>query len=147
MSRPKLGVINGGLSECPDKPNCLCSCSAKKANRVLPYPLNCSADEACDRLIAIVSSMKRSRIVEQVSVASKANEVGEDAGSSDRYIRVEFRSFLFRFVDDFELLISETDQVIHVRSASRVGYGDLGVNARRVEFIRQALAELDNTHE
>jgi uncharacterized protein (DUF1499 family) len=54
----------------------------------------------------------------------------------ERYIHAEFTSFLFRFVDDVEFLLDDGSKTIHVRSASRVGYSDLGVNRRRVEAIR-----------
>ena len=57
------------------------------------------------------------------------------------YLHVEFRSAFFRFVDDVEFLIDTEDQVIHFRSASRVGYSDLGVNRRRMERIREAFSE------
>jgi len=49
---------------------------------------------------------------------------------------VEFRSNVFRFVDDVEFLFDREKKLIHVRSASRVGYSDLGVNRKRVEKIR-----------
>jgi uncharacterized protein (DUF1499 family) len=52
------------------------------------------------------------------------------------YLHAEFTSALFRFVDDVEFLLDDGTKTIHVRSASRVGYSDLGVNRRRVEAIR-----------
>jgi uncharacterized protein (DUF1499 family) len=53
------------------------------------------------------------------------------------YLRAESRSAIFRFVDDVEFLADEAAKVIHVRSASRLGSSDLGVNRRRVESIRK----------
>ena len=58
------------------------------------------------------------------------------------YLHVEFRSALFRFVDDVEFFVVPSEQAIHFRSASRVGHGDLGVNRRRMELIRQRFAEV-----
>jgi uncharacterized protein (DUF1499 family) len=55
---------------------------------------------------------------------------------TESYWHVEFRSRIFRFVDDVEFLFDRDSKVIHVRSASRVGYSDLGVNRARVEKIR-----------
>ena len=52
------------------------------------------------------------------------------------YIRVEFRSVMFKFVDDVEFLFDDDQNVIHVKSASRVGYYDFGANRKRVEHIR-----------
>jgi uncharacterized protein (DUF1499 family) len=54
----------------------------------------------------------------------------------DGYLWTTFTSRLFRFVDDVEFRMVSTDGIIHVRSASRVGYSDLGVNRRRVEKLR-----------
>lgn len=52
------------------------------------------------------------------------------------YLHVEFRSPFFGFVDDVEFLADEAANVIHVRSASRIGYSDGGTNRRRVEMLR-----------
>jgi uncharacterized protein (DUF1499 family) len=57
---------------------------------------------------------------------------------SAAYLHVEFQSNIFRFIDDVEFVVDDAAKVVHVRSASRVGYYDLGVNRRRVEKIRQA---------
>lgn len=59
------------------------------------------------------------------------------------YLHAEVRSFLFRFVDDLEFLIDTEQSLIHMRSASRTGYSDLGVNRRRVEHVRKAFAGLE----
>ncbi len=58
--------------------------------------------------------------------------------ASDDYLHAEERSRLFRFVDDLELLAAPDGELI-VRSASRVGRSDLGVNRRRVERLRALL--------
>jgi uncharacterized protein (DUF1499 family) len=57
---------------------------------------------------------------------------------TENYIHATFTSRIFRFVDDVEFYFMRDAPVIHVRSASRVGYSDLGVNRKRVEKIRQA---------
>jgi len=57
------------------------------------------------------------------------------------YLHVEFRSTLFRFVDDVEFVIDEPQGLIHIRSASRVGYSDLGANRKRMEKIRLAFQQ------
>ena len=51
-----------------------------------------------------------------------------------------FTSRLFRFVDDFALRVDGSAGLLHIRSASRVGYGDFGVNRRRVERFRAGFA-------
>jgi uncharacterized protein (DUF1499 family) len=126
---PDVGLLEDGqLHDCAEPPNCVCSCASDESQRVKPFPITGSIEDTYQRLIAIVSKLRGATIVEQ---------------QENRYLRVEFRSLIFRFVDDFELSISESEGVTHVRSASRVGYGDLGVNARRVERIRRLLADSD----
>lgn len=74
----------------------------------------------------------KARLRQAVLAAGDATFVVE----GDTYWHLEFRSRLFRFVDDVEFLFDLERKVIHVRSASRVGYSDLGVNRKRVERIR-----------
>ena len=58
------------------------------------------------------------------------------------YLRYEFTSFVFRFVDDVEFLIDQDTKLIHFRSASRVGHSDLGANRRRMVRFREAFEHL-----
>lgn len=74
-----------------------------------------------ERLKSIVAGMPRAKVV----------------SSTDRYLHAEFTSALFRFVDDVEFLIDPDAKQIHFRSASRVGYSDLGANRRRMEAIER----------
>jgi uncharacterized protein (DUF1499 family) len=85
------------------------------------------ATEARERLLKILHSLKRVRVVAS----------GED------FIRAEFVSAIFRFVDDVEFYLDDRNKVIHVKSASRVGYSDLGVNRRRVENLRKRFGEVE----
>ncbi len=85
-------------------------------------------NEALARLRSIIEAMPRTKIVK----------------ATPQYLRAEFRSAIFGFVDDVELAVGGAPGVIHVRSASRVGYWDLGVNRRRVEQIREKFAQLQN---
>jgi uncharacterized protein (DUF1499 family) len=54
----------------------------------------------------------------------------------ETYLHYEFTSLLLRFVDDVEFLFDDETKTIHFRSASRTGYGDLGVNRKRMEQVR-----------
>jgi uncharacterized protein (DUF1499 family) len=56
------------------------------------------------------------------------------------YLHYEFTSLLMRFVDDVEFLFDDETKTVHFRSASRTGYGDFGVNRRRMETIRGLVA-------
>lgn len=117
----------GRLRACPDSPNCVSSQAADAAHRVEPIGFEGDPAAALERLRRAVLSLPRARI----------------ARADRGYLHAEFTSLLFRFVDDVELLIDPAQRLIQVRSASRVGYSDLGANRRRVEAIRRAFADLD----
>jgi uncharacterized protein (DUF1499 family) len=120
-----VGLRDGKLSECPDSPNCVSSQTVKKDHIVDPLSYKGSYSEAKQALLLIISSLPRTKII----------------ADNDRYIHVTFTSRLMRFVDDVEFLFDETNKQIHVRSASRVGYSDMGVNRKRVEDLRKRLYE------
>ena len=58
----------------------------------------------------------------------------------DDYLYVQFKTRVMKFVDDAEFWFDPASGVVHVRSASRVGRKDFGVNRARIEAVRQALA-------
>ena len=60
---------------------------------------------------------------------------------TDDYLHAQEKSRIFGFVDDIEFHLRSAEGIIAVRSASRVGYSDFGVNRRRVEEIRKVLHE------
>lgn len=120
---PEAGV----LAPCPWTPNCVSSqLEVSAGGFVEPLVLHGPADDASARLL---------RVVLAVPGAGQALVVG------DR-IRVEFHTPSGLFTDDVDLWVDRAHGVIHVRSSSRVGLGDGGVNRRRVEAIRAAW-ELD----
>ena len=87
-----------------------------------PIPWGGSASEGLDRLVAVVQSLPRTQLITR----------------SDDYMHVEFRSALFRFVDDVEFWVDVENEQIHFRSASRVGYSDLGANRKRMaNFVQR----------
>src|SRR5262245_54492778 len=125
-SRPaNLGVTDGQLSACPDKPNCVCTRAADPRHQIAPIPFQGSAADTLQRLRDVVAAQPRARVVT----------------ASGNYLHAEFTSLIFRFVDDVEFLIDEPAGVIHFRSASRAGYSDLGVNRARMEALRRAFQE------
>ena len=120
-NRPaNLGVHQGKLSQCPKSPNCVSSQSIDKAHYIEPLRYEGSLENAKDKLLSVIRAMKRARVVTM----------------RDDYIHAEFVSALFRFVDDAEFLFDEKKKMIHIRSAARIGYWDLGVNRKRMERIR-----------
>jgi uncharacterized protein (DUF1499 family) len=108
------------LSPCPDSPNCVSSQSTDEAHLIEPLHYSGSLADARQKLTAILEDMKRVRLA----------KVETD------YIHAEFRSSVFRFVDDVEFWFPPDKPIIHVKSASRKGYYDFGANRRRVERLR-----------
>lgn len=93
-------------------------------HRVAPFPVSGDPAGALRRLEHVVASMPRTRIVT----------------ATDTCLHAVCRTRLFGFRDDLEFRYSPDDGVVHVRSASRVGIYDFGVNRRRVERVRKGLA-------
>jgi uncharacterized protein (DUF1499 family) len=112
------------LAPCPSSPNCVSSLASDDGHRVAPLAYQGDPAAAMRRLRAVIAAMPRARIV----------------SADDTALHAEFTSFLFRFVDDVDCVVDPKAGVIQIRSASRVGYSDLGVNRKRVEAIRAAFA-------
>ncbi|HEY3350142.1 MAG TPA: DUF1499 domain-containing protein [Thermoanaerobaculia bacterium] len=111
------------LKACPATPNCVLSTAPDEAHRIAPFPFTGDSAEALARVKAAALSFPRTRVAEE----------------APGYVHVTFTSAVFRFVDDVEFEADEAAKVIRVRSASRVGRSDFGVNRKRVEAIRAKL--------
>lgn len=116
---PKAGEL---LAPCPPSPNCVSSLATDAEHRVAPLADQGDPAAAMRRLRDVIAAMPRARVV----------------SASDTALRAEFTSRIFRFVDDVDCVVDPAAGVIQIRSASRVGYSDLGVNRDRVEAIRKA---------
>lgn len=113
------------LPGCPGSPNCVSSRPGEDAvHGIAPIAFSGDPTVALERL-------------KQVAVA----EGGRLVRASGGYAHFEFRSRVFRFVDDVEFLLGGEPGRIEVRSASRSGHSDLGVNRRRVERLRMRFEE------
>ena len=124
--RRGLGVVAGRLADCPDSPNCVCTDAEDPAHRVAELPLAMAPGEAWIAIRTVVQALPRTRIVKRTS----------------DYLHAECRSKWFGFVDDLELhLRNAHGPVLAVRSASRIGYSDFGVNRARVEQLRSDLVQ------
>ena len=110
------------LEPCPSSPNCV-STLGEGSKKMEPIPFSVSADQARELLIQVLEERPRTEIVER----------------GERYLHAVETSKLLRFQDDVELVIDEETGLVHFRSASRVGYSDLGVNRKRMEEIRAEL--------
>lgn len=118
-----LGVRDGRLSPCPGSPNCVCSYDGDAQHRIEPLTYQTNASAAMAALKQIIQALERTQLITE----------------SDTYLYVEFTSKLMKFVDDVEFYAEPGKQVIQVRSASRLGKSDLGVNRQRIELIRSQL--------
>lgn len=115
-----LGVTaDGRLANCPASPNCV-STFATDAEHGLPaLPYDGETAVAHDAILAILRATPRITIITD----------------NPTYIHAEARSALWGFVDDVEFIFDEDASLIHFRSASRLGYGDGGINRARMEKI------------
>jgi len=121
---PKLGVTDGKLAPCPASPNCVSTQTDSQAHLLPPVSWDGGRDQALARIKEVVGrDFSRARLIDE----------------GPGYLRFEFRSLIFRFVDDVEFYIDETATDIHFRSASRVGHSDLGANKSRMQKISAAL--------
>jgi len=113
-----LGVREGLLAACPSSPNCVSSQAGDEEHHIAEFVCSSDPDSEFSRLAILLKNRKDTKVVEV----------------SDSYLRVEFHTILF--VDDGEFLLDRKGKAIHLRSASRIGYSDLGKNRCRMEEIR-----------
>ena len=112
----------GRLTECPGSPNCVSSQAVGEGHRIEPFVFSDDPAQAFARLKQTLARRGDTTIIEE----------------RPGYLRVEFRTTLF--VDDGEFLLDVRQRLIQVRSASRLGYSDLGKNRSRLEEIRLQFA-------
>lgn len=126
-SPDNLGVNDGHLSSCPNSPNCVLSQNADAAHSISPIVYHTDLDTARKTLLKVLKVVPRTQVIEQ----------------TDGYIRAQSESRIMGFIDDVEFYFPKDEKVIHLRSASRMGESDLGVNRRRLEQIRLAVRDLN----
>jgi uncharacterized protein (DUF1499 family) len=122
-----LGIDNGHLISCPASDNCVVSQNADANHNIEPITYHIGRAKAKELLLKVLTVVPRTEVIEQ----------------TDNYIHALSKSRIFKFVDDVEFYLPVDKSVIHMRSASRVGESDLGVNRRRMEQIRLALRDLN----
>ena len=112
-----IGVQNGKLTSCPESPNCVSSNASDDTHRIEPIAAN------LDQIKRVLLGLNEANIV----------------SADSNYLHAEFTSRIMHYVDDVEFLYDRTAEVTHVRSASRLGYRDLGANRKRIESLRREL--------
>ena len=122
-----LGLINNQLADCPDKPNCVSSYSASEIHTIEPLPYELNAVVSIKKITTVLQASNRITIITTTS----------------NYIHAESKSLLLGFVDDVEVYCDDEKQRCFVRSASRLGRTDFGVNRKRIEQIRTLLVQVN----
>ncbi len=120
-----IGIVDGKFHPCPKSPNCVSTQSTDEKHKIKPLQYNSTLEEAREKIKNIIKSLKRTKIITE----------------SDNYLHFEFRTATFKFVDDVEFYFDGKEKIIHFRSASRVGWSDMGVNRKRMEKIRKLYLE------
>ncbi|MCL6262890.1 DUF1499 domain-containing protein [Craterilacuibacter sp. RT1T] len=121
-----LGVKDGRLAPCPASPNCVSSqAPASDVQHAIAALELRRADLPWPQIVDVVGSLPRTRIVKQ----------------EEGYLHAESRSAWLGFVDDVELYRPANSQWLALRSASRLGYSDLGVNRARMQALRESMAK------
>lgn len=120
-TRPSnLGVIDGKLQPCPNSPNCVSSQANDPEHSIAPLTFTGDPSAAIANLQKIILAMPRTKIIT----------------AEGKYLYAEFTSAIMGYVDDVEFFANPDKGIIEVRSASRLGESDLGVNRQRIEAIR-----------
>jgi uncharacterized protein (DUF1499 family) len=122
-----LGHKLGQLAALPKSPNCVSSQVLGKAN-INPLTFSSRGSKAWTALIRVMN----------------AHQGASQTEVNDSYMHIECKTPLLGFVDDLEFYLDEPNKVIHVRSASRLGYSDLGKNRQRVEHIRSVFTKRES---
>jgi uncharacterized protein (DUF1499 family) len=123
ISNDRTHMNKTRLDACPESPNCVCSQVVTKDHFVAPLSFTGNAQKAFSGLKTAIAELPGTRIIE----------------SNDTYLHAEFQTRWLKFTDDVEAVLDKAGKKIDIRSASRVGYWDLGTNRRRVETIRRAM--------
>ncbi len=115
------------LLPCPNSPNCVSSQvqTTDKVHFIAPFKIIGEINAASLALKNALLSQERTVITEE----------------TENTLHAEVTSLIFRFVDDVDVLLDSEARLFHIRSASRLGYGDFGVNRKRVENLRAKLQQ------
>ena len=122
-----IGLHNEQLTDCPNSPNCVASQTKDADHSILPFEYKGEKKMAFIKLKKVIASLDGMTLVTE----------------NDQYLHFECKSAIMGFVDDLEFYFSDEtpgEKTIQVRSASRLGYSDFGVNRKRVEQLRKLFA-------
>lgn len=118
---PSTALVEGKLRPCPDTPNCV------------------SSETTGEKFIEPLTSAASMDELWQAAQTAAVVQGGIVESSEPNHFWATYQSKLFKFTDDLELRRDDAAGVVHIRSSSRSGKSDLGVNRKRVEAIRAAI--------
>ena len=121
-----IGITAGSLALCGNKPNCVCSLDNRPNHMISPWNWASSEAIGIEKIEALVNSFPRTKVISK----------------SGNYLHAEFRTLIFGYVDDVEFLVDVNAKKIHIRSASRLGYSDLGANRSRMEKLSNQFTQI-----
>jgi len=127
--QPRVGLVDGRLSPCPSTPNCVSSETGPGPAFVAPFEFRGTAESAWHNV---------KRAVQEAGGTIQKEQPG--------YLWASFTTRWLHFVDDVEFRLDRDHHVIHMRSASRIGRSDFGVNKKRVERLRLRLRSASPDH-
>lgn len=124
LSTPTLAAEKK-LVACPNSPNCVSSQALDADHLITPFKITGNVEDAWMALKNALISQSRTVITSE----------------TDGALHAQTTSLVFRFVDDIDAILDADAKLIHIRSASRTGYSDFGVNRKRVETLRSQLQQ------
>ncbi|MFD2230699.1 DUF1499 domain-containing protein [Alkalimarinus sediminis] len=125
-----IGVSDNRLTPCPDSPNCVSSFEPQ-------------SDETHYISAYLIKGDNQQQTWASLKSLIEQNSSAEIIKQDEQYIYAEYTSSIMRFVDDAEFLLDKENNSVQLRSASRLGYKDFGVNRERLEAIRTELQSQD----
>ncbi len=124
LTKPKtVGLVNGRLHPCPNTPNCVCCCHDDETHYIAPLPFTSEAT------------------LDQIQAFLIAHYNGQVVRRTPEYLDVVVTTPMMRFKDDLEFAVDRQNGTVKVRSASRMGYSDGGINRERIEALRTYLTD------
>ncbi|OUR95534.1 hypothetical protein A9Q84_16410 [Halobacteriovorax marinus] len=118
---PTVGIQDGVLTPCPEKPNCVSS----------------FAKETDEKHYLAYVALTESPLQQIKEYAKKMNMTLEK--ESEGYLHFTEKTAIFKFVDDIEFLYIASEKKLHFRSASRVGHSDMSANRKRMNAFLEML--------
>ncbi|PSU91387.1 DUF1499 domain-containing protein [Photobacterium kishitanii] len=116
-------------TRCDNKSHCVSTIEQREKFKLAPFMLTPKGIQSWAEIIALAQTLPGAKLVEH----------------DDHYFHIEVRSAVFGFIDDFE--VKQQAQQLHVRSISRSGYSDFGVNRKRAQQFRSLLVKQQLIHD